>query len=83
MKNIFFYSHFQLLFINQQYVMSQIIINDFNYQSDLSYWVIVNDDVMGGISSCEMSINNDGNGIFDYQISTANNKIFHQSDLIC
>ena len=30
--------------------MSQIIIKDFNYQSDLSCWIIVNDDVMGGIS---------------------------------
>ena len=48
MKNIFLFT-FSILFINQQDVMSQIIINDFNYQSDLSYWVIVNDDVMGGV----------------------------------
>ena len=73
MKNIFIFFTFSLLFINQQYLMSQIIINDFNSESDLSYWVIVNDDVMGGISSCEMSINNDGNGVFEGQISTANN----------
>lgn len=53
--------------------MSQIIIKDFNYRSDLSYWVIVNDDVMGGISSCKMSIDNEGNGVFEGQISTANN----------
>ena len=72
MKN-FFLLTFSILFINQQDVMSQIIINDFNYQSDLSYWVIVNDDVMGGRSSCEMSINSDGNGVFEGQISTANN----------
>ena len=71
MKNFFF--HFSILFINQQDLMSQIIINDFNSESDLSYWVIVNDDVMGGVSSCEISINNDGNGVFEGQISTANN----------
>ena len=53
--------------------MSQNIVYDFNNQSDLSNWVIINDDVMGGISSSEMSIDNNGNGVFEGQISTANN----------
>ena len=53
--------------------MSQTIIYDFNNQSNLSNWVVVNDDVMGGISSCEMSVDMDGNGVFEGQISTANN----------
>ena len=73
MKNIFIFFTFSLMFINQPDLMSQIIIKDFNYQSDLSNWVIVNDDVMGGVSSCEIRINNDGNGVFEGYISTANN----------
>ena len=62
-----------LLFLNQTNLMSQNIIYDFNKQSDISNWVIVNDDVMGGISSCDISLDNEGNGIFEGKISTANN----------
>ena len=53
--------------------MSQTIIYDFNNQSNTSNWVVVNDDVMGGISSSEISVDKDGNGVFEGQISTANN----------
>jgi|TARA_B100001063_G_C16502807_1_gene422911 NADH dehydrogenase [ubiquinone] 1 alpha subcomplex assembly factor 1 len=73
MKNIFIFFALSFLILNQKDLMSQTIIYDFNNQSDLSSWVIVNDDVMGGISSCEMSLDNNGNGIFEGQISTANN----------
>ena len=73
MKKIFILFTFLLLFLNQKVLMSQTIIYDFNRQSNISNWVIVNDDVMGGISSCEMSLDAEGNGVFEGQISTANN----------
>ena len=62
-----------LLLINQTNLMSQNIIYDFNSQSDISNWLIVNDDVMGGISSCDIFLDNEGNGIFEGIVSTANN----------
>lgn len=73
MKNIFIFFTLSLLILNQKELMSQNVIYDFSNQSDLSNWVIVNDDVMGGISSCEMSLDKNGNGVFEGQISTANN----------
>ena len=73
MKNILFFLSLSLLILNQKDLMSQHIIYDFNNQSDLSNWIIVNDDVMGGVSSCEMSLDKDGNGVFEGRISTANN----------
>lgn len=73
MKNILIYITYLLLIFNQTELMSQTIIYDFNNKSDLSDWIIVNDDVMGGVSSCKMSIDKYGNGVFDGQISTANN----------
>lgn len=73
MKNILVYITYLLLLFNQTELMSQTIIYDFNNKSDLSNWIIVNDDVMGGVSSCKMSIDKYGNGVFDGQISTANN----------
>ena len=53
--------------------MSQNIIYNFSDQSDISNWVIVNDDVMGGVSSCEIRLDIEGNGVFEGQISTAKN----------
>ena len=53
--------------------MSQNMIYNFDNNSDLKKWVIVNDDVMGGISSSNLIIENDGNGVFQGRISTAYN----------
>jgi hypothetical protein len=53
--------------------MSQNMIYNFDNNSDLKRWVIVNDDVMGGISSSDLIIENDGNGVFEGRISTAYN----------
>ena len=61
------------MFLNQTKLMSQNIIYDFNNLSNISNWVIVNDDVMGGISSSDISLDNEGNGIFEGKVSTANN----------
>ena len=62
-----------LLLLNPQRIMSQIILYNFNKNSDLKEWRIVNDDVMGGISSSNLEINNEGNGVFKGIISTTNN----------
>lgn len=53
--------------------MSQKFIYDFDSQSKISNWVIVNDDIMGGLSSCQMRIDEKGNGVFEGLISAANN----------
>ena len=73
MKNVLFFFTLSLLILNQNNLMSQNVIYDFNNQSELSNWIIVNDDVMGGLSSCKMSLDKNGNGVFEGQISTANN----------
>jgi len=45
---------------------------DFNEHSNLSDWYIVNDDVMGGLSSGKFFINPAGNGQFEGLISLEN-----------
>ena len=69
----FFIFILSLLILNPKNLMSQNVVYDFDNQSDLSNWIILNDDVMGGISSSEMSIDKNGNGVFEGRISTANN----------
>jgi hypothetical protein len=63
--------------------MSQNIIYNFDNNSDLKRWVIVNDDVMGGISSSYLIINSDGNGVFEGRISTAYNGGFSSLRFNC
>lgn len=53
--------------------MSQSLIYDFNTHSKESDWIIVNDDVMGGLSSSQIRINEIGNGLFEGSVSTVNN----------
>lgn len=48
-------------------------IFDFNTKSNLQYWRIVDDVVMGGRSSGTFSINDDGHGVFRGAISLDNN----------
>lgn len=48
-------------------------IFDFNKQSDISDWEIVNDMVMGGSSNSEFYLNEEGNGIFKGTVSLENN----------
>ncbi len=73
MKNILFFLILSLSILNHNNLMSQNVIYDFNNKSELSNWIIINDNVMGGISSCKMSLDKNGNGVFEGQISTANN----------
>ena len=52
--------------------LSSHIIFDFSKKSDIQNWIIVNDDVMGGKSSSTFTLNNDGHGVFEGNISLAN-----------
>ena len=36
--------------------MSQNFVYDFDNQSNISNWIIVNDNVMGGLSTCKIRI---------------------------
>lgn len=48
-------------------------IFDFSNNLTLKNWNIVNDDVMGGVSSSSLTINNSGHGVFSGKISLDNN----------
>ena len=48
-------------------------IFDFNKASNLNSWRVVNDDVMGGVSSASFGLNDEGNAEFKGAVSTANN----------
>ena len=62
-----------LLIFNTVNLMAQDIVFNFEKNKDLKQWFIVNDDVMGGVSESNFSINKDGYGIFQGYISTENN----------
>ena len=53
-------------------LMAQILY-DFNTESKLENWFIVNDDVMGGVSKSKLFLDDEGNGVFKGRISTLNN----------
>ena len=50
-----------------------MVIFDFNKESDISNWEIVNDVVMGGQSSSEFFLNGEGYGVFKGLVSLENN----------
>tara|TARA_B100001057_G_scaffold491283_1_gene581194 strand:- start:866 stop:1462 length:597 start_codon:yes stop_codon:yes gene_type:complete len=64
---------FVIFSFNKKSLMSQNFVYDFDNQSNISNWIIVNDDVMGGLSTCKIRIDEKGNGVFEGLISTANN----------
>ena len=61
------------MFFNLKFLFSQNIIYHFNNEDNLKEWVIVNDDVMGGVSKSNLTINKNSNGVFGGKISTAYN----------
>jgi len=65
--NLFLFS--TILFTSMQ---AQVIF-DFNKKSDLQDWIIVNDVVMGGRSSSTFKLDEDGEGVFEGNISLENN----------
>lgn len=50
-----------------------ITIFDFSKSSEIRNWSITNDDVMGGISTSSLSLDENGKGVFSGQVSTENN----------
>jgi hypothetical protein len=50
--------------------MSNFIVFDFNEQSSAKQWKVVDDVVMGGVSSSNIFINENGNGVFSGHVST-------------
>lgn len=74
MKNIIFL--FGLMIFN-----SEIVVFDFDTQSNVNQWYQTNDDVMGGISNSKMSLDNSGNGVFFGKVSTDNNGGFAMTRL--
>lgn len=53
--------------------LSSFIIFDFNKNSSISNWVVVDDVVMGGRSTGNFKLNKDGNGVFYGNVSLENN----------
>jgi NADH dehydrogenase [ubiquinone] 1 alpha subcomplex assembly factor 1 len=49
------------------------VIIDFNQETDIKNWRIVDDVVMGGKSSGTFKLNEDGLGVFEGEVSTDNN----------
>jgi NADH dehydrogenase [ubiquinone] 1 alpha subcomplex assembly factor 1 len=62
-----------LLSIFSSDTIAQKVIFTFNKDVNLKDWVIVNDNVMGGVSKSKLIINKSGNGVFFGNISTAYN----------
>ena len=73
MNNNIIFLFFVIFNFNQNSLMSQSFVYEFDNQSNISNWIIVNDDVMGGLSSCKIRTDEKGNGVFEGSISTANN----------
>lgn len=53
--------------------LTKKIIFEFNKKADIKSWSVLNDDVMGGVSSSSFKINEEGNGVFQGDVSTLNN----------
>lgn len=53
--------------------MNPITLFDFDKNCDFTDWFIVNDGVMGGLSSSNFSLNEQGNGVFAGDVSLENN----------
>jgi hypothetical protein len=53
--------------------MDNLILFDFNSTTNINKWRIIDDGVMGGISSGNFKIDSDGNGVFYGTVSLENN----------
>lgn len=53
--------------------LNTMVIFDFTKNSNLENWQIINDNVMGGMSRSDISINENGNAVFKGSISLENN----------
>lgn len=55
------------------FCMNTITLFDFNKKSDITNWKVVDDGVMGGLSSSTFELDENGNGNFTGTVSTENN----------
>lgn len=63
-----------LIFIFSVFLInSTMMIYDFDHKSDLTNWYVVDDVVMGGRSDGNLFINDDGNVVFQGNVSLENN----------
>ena len=62
-----------LLSVLMPLIMNTILLVDFKEKSNIDYWNIVDDGVMGGLSSSQFSIDNNGNAVFSGFVTTENN----------
>ncbi|MGL2964792.1 CIA30 family protein [Flavobacterium sp. RSB2_4_14] len=53
--------------------MNPVLLFDFSEKSNIDNWNIVDDGVMGGLSSSEFSIDGNGNAVFSGSVTTENN----------
>ncbi|SEB44242.1 Complex I intermediate-associated protein 30 (CIA30) [Tenacibaculum sp. MAR_2009_124] len=60
--------------------ISEIVICDFS-KNNFYNWKVINDDVMGGISTSSMKVNSNGQGVFSGEVSTENNGGFAMTRL--
>ncbi|MEW7280169.1 CIA30 family protein [Aquimarina sp. 2201CG1-2-11] len=65
-----------MLFLNKE-----ILIFDFTKETSVLAWQQTNDDVMGGVSTSRMTIDENGHGVFLGNVSTANNGGFAMTRL--
>ncbi|MEC5166958.1 NADH dehydrogenase [ubiquinone] 1 alpha subcomplex assembly factor 1 [Flavobacterium sp. PL11] len=63
--------------------MNDLILFEFNSNSDLSNWQVVNDGVMGGKSKSQFYLNDKGEGLFEGKISLENNGGFCSVRFVC
>jgi hypothetical protein len=60
-------------YMNSKKISPSNTIFDFNAKADIGSWTILNDGVMGGLSTSTFSVNKDGHGVFEGDVSTLNN----------
>jgi NADH dehydrogenase [ubiquinone] 1 alpha subcomplex assembly factor 1 len=63
----------QIFSMNLSHKESSVTLFDFSENSDIKNWRIINDDVMGGISSATFNLSTEGHGLFQGKVSTENN----------
>ena len=60
---------------------TELIVFDFDKETNINQWYQTNDDVMGGISSSKMLLDKNGNGVFTGNVSIENNGGFAMTRL--
>ncbi|MFT5942599.1 CIA30 family protein [Sediminicola arcticus] len=64
---------FAPIIIVQLFMINPIVIVDFNINSNLSKWTVLDDVVMGGQSLSSIYVNEEGHGVFKGHVSLENN----------